>query len=121
MALGRGYALPFVAGKQGAGGGGGAYGLLWQDAVNDNVPPLTLEDGNAGQGSCLFTRGKDLYDKQVSATPSLLIVPQIYGAGKLSVDIPSPEFFNVTRATTATRVNSSGLIESVASGVPRLS
>jgi len=120
MALGRGYALPFVAGKQGAGGGGGAYGLLWQDAVNDNVPPLTIEDGNAGQGSCLFTRGKDLYDKQVSATPSLLIVPQIYGSGKLSVDIPSPEFFNVTRATTATRVNSSGLIESVASGVPRL-
>ena len=120
MALGRGYALPFVAGKQGAGGGGGAYGLLWQDAVNDNVPPLTLEDGNAGQGSCLFTRGKDLYDKQVSATPSLLIVPQMYGSGKLAVDIPSPEFFNVTRATTATRVNSSGLIESVASGVPRL-
>ncbi len=28
--------------------------------------------------------------------------------------------FNVTRATTATRVNASGLIESVASGVPRL-
>ncbi len=28
--------------------------------------------------------------------------------------------FNVTRATTATRVNASGLIESVASGIPRL-
>jgi len=49
-----------------------------------------------------------------------LIVPQMRGSGKLAVDIPSPVFFDVTRATTATRVNSSGLIESVASGVPRL-
>ena len=119
MALGRGYALPFIAGKQGGGGAGGAYGLLWQQAINANVPPLTAEDFNSGQGSCLFTRGKSLYDA-VETKPSLLIVPQIRGAGKLAVDIPSPVFFDVTRATTATRVNSSGLIESVASGVPRL-
>ena len=119
MALGRGYALPFIAGKQGSGGAGGAYGLLWQEAINANVPPLTAEDFDAGQGSCLFTRGKSLYDA-VETKPSLLIVPQMRGSGKLAVDIPSPVFFDVTRATTATRVNSSGLIESVASGVPRL-
>ena len=119
MALGRGYALPFIAGKQGGGGAGGEYGLLWQQAINANVPPLTAEDFNSGQGSCLFTRGKSLYDA-VETKPSLLIVPQIRGAGKLAVDIQSPVYFDVTRATTATRVNSSGLIESVASGVPRL-
>jgi len=119
MALGRGYALPFIAGKQGGGGAGGEYGLLWQQAINANVPPLTAEDFDAGQGSCLFTRGKSLYDA-VETKPSLLIVPQMRGSGKLAVDIPSPVFFDVTRATTATRVNSSGLIESVASGVPRL-
>ena len=119
MALGRGYALPFIAGKQGGGGAGGEYGLLWQQAINANVPPLTAEDFNSGQGSCLFTRGKSLYDA-VETKPSLLIVPQMRGSGKLAVDIPSPVFFDVTRATTATRVNSSGLIESVASGVPRL-
>ena len=119
MALGRGYALPFIAGKQGGGGAGGAYGLLWQEAINANVPPLTAEDFDAGQGSCLFTRGQSLYDA-VTTKPSLLIVPQMRGSGKLAVDIPSPVFFDVTRATTATRVNSSGLIESVASGVPRL-
>lgn len=118
MALGIGYALPFIAGKQGGGGAGGAYGLLWQGAINDNTP-ASVEDGDAGQGSCLFTRGKTLYDV-ITTTPSLLIVPQIYKSGLLSVDIPSPEDFTVTRATTATRVNSSGLIESVASGVPRL-
>ena len=110
MALGRGYALPFIAGKQGSGGAGGAYGLLWQEAINANVPPLTAEDFDAGQGSCLFTRGKSLYDA-VETKPSLLIVPQMRGSGKLAVDIPSPVFFDVTRATTATRVNSSGLIE----------
>ena len=77
MALGRGYALPFIAGKQGGnGGGGGAYGLLWQEAINANVPPMTAEDFDAGQGSCLFTRGKSLYDA-VGDKPSLLIVPQI--------------------------------------------
>ena len=111
--------MPFIAGKQGGGGAGGAYGLLWQEAINANVPPMTAEDFDAGQGSCLFTRGKSLYDA-VETKPSLLIVPQMYAAGKLAVDIPSPVYFDVTRATTATRVNSSGLIESVASGVPRI-
>jgi hypothetical protein len=56
----------------------------------------------------------------------MLIVPQFYKAGNLYQDVPpfvaedSTMRFTVSRNTTATRVNSSGLIESVASGVPRI-
>ncbi len=63
------------------------------------------------------------------ASPSLLIVPARFKTGKLYTQIATTSAgvvlgssgdFNVTRATTATRFNSAGLIESVASGVPRL-
>jgi hypothetical protein len=63
------------------------------------------------------------------ASPSLLIVPARFKTGKLytqiattsaGVVLSSSGDFNVTRGTTATRFNSAGLIESVASGVPRL-
>ncbi len=55
-------------------------------------------------------------------TPSLLIVPARFKSGRLYSQIPtSGGDFTVTRALgTATRVNASGLIESVASGIPRL-
>ena len=55
-------------------------------------------------------------------TPSLLIVPARFKSGKLYSQIPTSGAgdFRVTRATNATRVNASGLIESVASGIPRL-
>ena len=55
-------------------------------------------------------------------TPSLLIVPARFKSGKLYSQIPTSGAgdFTVTRATSATRVNASGLIESVASGIPRL-
>ena len=56
--------------------------------------------------------------------PSLLIVPARFKTGRLYSQIPSNTDnrgdFNVTRATTATCVNASGYIESVASGIPRL-
>jgi len=56
--------------------------------------------------------------------PSLLVVPARFKTGRLYSQIPSNTDnrgdFNVTRATAATRVNSAGLIESVASGIPRL-
>jgi hypothetical protein len=63
------------------------------------------------------------------ASPSLLIVPARFKTGKLYTQIATTSAgvvlgssgdFNVTRATTATRFNSAGFIESVASGVPRL-
>lgn len=55
-------------------------------------------------------------------TASLVITPNGYKEGKLYSVLPSSGAgdMTVTRATTATRVNSAGLIESVASNVPRL-
>jgi len=55
-------------------------------------------------------------------TPSLLIVPARFKSGKLYSQVPTSGTgdFTVTRATSATRVNASGFIESVASGIPRL-
>jgi hypothetical protein len=62
-------------------------------------------------------------------TPSLILVPARFKTGKLytplattsgGVVLGASGDFNVTRATTATRFNSAGFIESVASGVPRL-
>ena len=55
-------------------------------------------------------------------TPSLLIVPARFKSGKLYSQLPTSGAgdFTVTRATAATRVNASGFIESVASGIPRL-
>jgi hypothetical protein len=62
-------------------------------------------------------------------TPSLILVPARFKTGKLYTPLATTSGglvlgasgdFNVTRATTATRVNESGLVESVASGIPRL-
>ena len=62
------------------------------------------------------------------AAPSLLIVPYRSKTGRLYSQIPVPVApattgagdFTVTRNTTATRFTSAGLLESVASGIPRL-
>lgn len=62
-------------------------------------------------------------------TPSLILVPARFKTGKLytpvatttgALELGASGDFNVTRATTATRVNASGNIEVVASGIPRL-
>jgi len=62
-------------------------------------------------------------------TPSLILVPARFKTGKLYTPLATTSGglvlgasgdFNVTRNTTATRFNSAGRIESVASGVPRL-
>jgi hypothetical protein len=62
-------------------------------------------------------------------TPSLILVPARFKTGKLYTPVATTSGgvvlgasgdFNVTRGTTATRVNANGLIESVASGIPRL-
>jgi hypothetical protein len=125
MALGIGYGLPFIAQH-----GTNPYKTQWSSAREGaKGAGATVEDENAGVGSCLVARGQEVYTDGLPFTPSLLIVPQFYKAGNLysdvppsvsGVDIPTPLSFTVTRATTATRVNSSGLIESVASGVPRI-
>jgi hypothetical protein len=122
MALGIGYGLPFVAQH-----GTNPYKKQWAAALEGaKGAGATVEDENAGTGSCLVARGQEAYTDGLPATPSLLIVPQFYKAGNLYQDVPpfvaedSTMRFAVSRNTTATRVNSSGLIESVASGVPRI-
>ena len=122
MALGIGYGLPFVAQH-----GTNPYKTQWAAALEGaKGAGATVEDENAGTGSCLVARGQEAYTDGLPATPSLLIVPQFYKAGNLYQDVPpfvaedSTMRFTVSRNTTATRVNSSGLIQSVASGVPRI-
>lgn len=122
MALGIGYGLPFVAQH-----GANPYKTQWAAAREGaKGAGATVEDENAGVGSCLVSRGQDVYTDGLPSTPSLLIVPQFYKDGNLYQDVPpfvaedSTMRFTVSRNTTATRVNSSGLIESVASGVPRI-
>ena len=122
MALGLGYGLPFVAQH-----GSNPYKTQWAAAQEGaKAAGATVEDENAGVGSCLVSRGQEAYTAGLPSEPSLLIVPQFYKAGNLYQDVPpfvaedSTMRFTVTRATTATRVNSSGLIASVASGVPRI-
>jgi len=55
-------------------------------------------------------------------TPSILLIPDRYKSAVLYSQIPDSGAvdFDVTRATTAYRTNASGILESVASGVPRL-
>ena len=55
-------------------------------------------------------------------TASLIVTPNGYKASKLYSVKPTDASGDMTvvRATTATRVNSAGLIESVAINVPRL-
>jgi hypothetical protein len=122
MALGIGYGLPFVAQH-----GTNPYKTQWAAALEGaKGAGATVEDENAGTGSCLVARGQDVYTDGLPSTPSLLIVPQFYKAGNLYQDVPpfvaedSTMRFTVSRNTTATRVNSSGLIASVASGILRL-
>ena len=54
---------------------------------------------------------------------SLLLIPSGYKGGKLYAEIPTNGNGDLTwtRASTAIRTNSSGLLESMATGVPRLS
>ena len=122
MALGIGYGLPFISQH-----GTNPYKTQWAAAREGaKGAGATVEDENAGAGSCLVSRGQDVYTDGLPFTPSLLIVPQFYKAGNLYQDVPpfvaedSTMRFTVSRNTTATRVNASGLIESVASGVPRI-
>jgi len=122
MALGIGYGLPFVAQH-----GTNPYKTQWAAALKGaKGAGATVEDENAGTGSCLVARGQEAYTDGLPFTPSLLIVPQFYKEGNLYQDVPpfvaedTTMRFTVSRNTTATRVNSSGLIESVASGVPRI-
>lgn len=114
----QGYAIPNATML----GNNGAYKSQFYKALEGaKAAGATVEEA-----PCLLARGVEAYNDGLPSTPSLLIVPQFYKAGNLYQDVPpfvaedSTMRFTVSRNTTATRVNSSGLIESVASGVPRI-
>jgi hypothetical protein len=58
----------------------------------------------------------------MSKTPSIAVIPSGYKASKLYSVLPTDGTgdFTTTRASVATRVNQNGLLEEVASNVPRL-
>ncbi len=114
----QGYAIPNATML----GNNGAYKSEFYKALEGaKAAGATVEDA-----PCLLARGVNAYNAGLPNTPSLLIVPQFYKAGNLYQDVPpfvaedSTMRFTVSRNTTAMRVDSSGLIESVASGVPRI-
>ena len=70
-------------------------------------------------GQCVFAK---YYSSLNAGAPSFLLIPSRFKSGELYAQIPTNGNgdLNVTRSLNgATRVNSSGLIESVASGIPR--
>jgi hypothetical protein len=59
-----------------------------------------------------------LIQEDLLKTASLLVMPQAFKAGSLALHKPLGNDLTVTRATTATRVNANGLIETVGANVP---
>lgn len=81
--------------------------------------------GNSGvveADSCAVTTLSNLDSKNLLQSATFVLAPSGYKSGVIYSQVPSNGNgdLTVTRATSATRVNSSGLIESVASGVPQL-
>lgn len=72
--------------------------------------------------SCLDGQLTELDNDNLFDSASLIVTPNGYKAGKLYSIVPTNGTgdLTVTRATTATRVNSLGLIENVAINVPRI-
>lgn len=72
--------------------------------------------------ACLYAALTNLNNIELLRKASLVVTPNAYKASKLYSVVPNTTLgdMDVVRATTATRVNASGLIESVANNVPRL-
>lgn len=71
---------------------------------------------------CNIDKLDNLDSRNLLQSATFVLAPSGYKSGVIYSQVPSNGNgdLTVTRATTATRVNSSGLIESVASGVPQL-
>ena len=81
--------------------------------------------GNSGvveAESCAVTTLSNLDSKNLLQSATFVLAPSGYKSGVIYSQVPSNGNgdLTVTRATSATRVNSSGVIETVASGVPQL-
>lgn len=72
--------------------------------------------------SCLEAQLNTINNQKLLNRASLVVTPNAFKAGKLYSVVPSDGTgdFTVTRATSATRVNSLGLIETVGINVPRI-
>jgi hypothetical protein len=99
-------------------------GTLYDYTIRIAAPQLekgTFFAGGYKASPFILTPGNAIASR-ITGRPSILIVPQLTRAGFVYPQLPtvSGADFTFTRATTATRVNASGLIESVASGLLRL-
>lgn len=83
---------------------------------------VALASGIFEAQSCLNTTLSNLNTKGLLTKASLFITPNAYKASKLYSVIPNTTLgdLNVVRNTTATRINSLGLVESVLANVSRL-
>jgi len=83
---------------------------------------IILDSGIFEAQNCLKTTLTNLDSLELLTKASLIVTPNAYKAGELYSVIPNTTLgdLDVVRATTATRVNSAGLIESVAINVPRI-
>jgi len=99
------------------------YNKVLSNPIVDAFKARVLADGGtfAAEGcltQCVVAlKGNSLYDKA-----SLILTPNAYKASKMYAlkPIDGSSDFVVTRASTALRRNSAGLLESVASNIPRL-
>jgi hypothetical protein len=105
-------------------------GISWAKAIYSvannviaNFKARVLADNGVFEaGPCLDATLEGLNAIGLLDNASLIITPNAYNTGILYDVIPNTTLgdMDVVRATTATRVNASGLIESVANNVPRL-
>lgn len=83
---------------------------------------VTADGGVVEATACATSTLTSLDSKSLLQSATFVLAPSGYKSGVIYSQVPSNGNgdLTVTRATTATRVNSAGLIESVASGVPQL-
>ena len=86
------------------------------------VARVTAGGGVVEGEACLGTKLTNLDTIELLDNASLVTIPSGYKSGVVYSEVPTSGAGDLafTRASTATRINSSGLIESVATGVPRL-
>ena len=72
--------------------------------------------------SCLNTTLTNLENQNILSKFSVILTPNAYKASKLLSVVPKfgSADFDVTRATSATRINSSGVVENIGLNVPRI-
>ena len=86
------------------------------------VARVTAGGGVVEGEACLGTKLTNLDTIELLDNASLVMIPSGYKSGVVYSQVPTSGAgdLDFTRASTATRINSASLIESVASGVPRL-